>query len=275
MELAGRVAVVTGGGSGIGRALSLALAARGCAGVVIADVDEEAAQATATDVEAGGVPALAVGCDVGDPMQVDGLLHLAAERFGTVHLVCNNAGILRSGAAWETTLEEWDATFAVNVWGVVNGVRTFVPHLIEQGEGHVVNTASLAGLTSSPGLAAYNASKHAVVALSETLHRDLLASGHVGVGVSVVCPGLVSTPIVEDPVTRSGQTDVGRMIGEALAERIPSSMPPEEVAAAVLAAVEEGRFYVLTHPEQTSAMVQQRLGDIVDGRVPEVSASPG
>ncbi len=274
MELAGRVAVVTGGGSGIGRALCLALAARGCAGVVVADLDEASAQAVAHEVESAGGAALAVGCDVGDPMQVDGLLHLAMERFGTVHLVCNNAGILRSGAAWETTLEEWDATFAVNVWGVVNGVRTFVPHLIAQGEGHVVNTASLAGLTSSPGLAAYNASKHAVVALSETLHRDLIISGHTGVGVSVLCPGLVSTPIVDDPATRSGQTDVGRMIGEALAERIPTSMPPEEVAAAVVVAVEDDRFYVLTHPEQTVAMVGQRLGDVIDGRVPGPSASP-
>lgn len=274
MELAGRVAVVTGGGSGIGRALCLALAARGCAGVVVADLDEEAARAVAGEVEVAGGSALVVGCDVGDPMQVDGLLHLAVERFGTVHLVCNNAGILRSGAAWETTLEEWDATFAVNVWGVVNGVRTFVPHLIAQGEGHVVNTASLAGLTSSPGLAAYNASKHAVVALSETLHRDLLVSGHTGVGVSVLCPGLVATPIVDDPATRSGRTDVGRLIGEALAERIPASMPPEEVAAAVVAAVEDERFYVLTHPEQTVAMVQQRLGDVVEGRVPGPSASP-
>lgn len=274
MELAGRVAVVTGGGSGIGRALCLALAARGCAGVVVADLDEEAAQAVAGEVEVAGGSALAVGCDVGDPMQVDGLLHLAVERFGTVHLVCNNAGILRSGAAWETTLEEWDATFAVNVWGVVNGVRTFVPHLIAQGEGHVVNTASLAGLTSSPGLAAYNASKHAVVAYSETLHRDLLVSGHTGVGVSVLCPGLVATAIVDDPVTRSGQTDVGRLIGAALAERIPTSMAPEEVATAVVAAVEDGRFYVLTHPEQTVAMVQQRLGDLIEGRVPGPSASP-
>ena len=275
MELAGRVAVVTGGGSGIGRALCLALAARRCAGVVVADLDEEAAQAVAQEVEATGATALAVACDVGDPMQVDGLLHLALERFGSVHLVCNNAGILRSGAAWETTLEEWDATFAVNVWGVVNGVRTFVPHLIEQGEGHVVNTASLAGLTSAPGLAAYNASKHAVVAISETLHRDLLGSGHTGVGVSVVCPGLVATPIVDDPVTRSGQTDVGRMIGEALAERIPTSMPPEEVAALVLDAVEEGRFYVLTHPEQSVPMVQQRFDEIVGGRPPAPSPAPG
>ena len=274
MELRGRVAVVTGGGSGIGRALCLAFAAEGCAGVVVVDIDEAAAEAVATEVEAAGAEALAVACDVGDPGQVDGVRDLAVRRFGTVHLVCNNAGILRSGATWETTLEEWDATFAVNVWGVVNGVRTFVPHLIAQGEGHVVNTASLAGLTAAPGLAAYNASKHAVVALSETLHRDLLVSGHAGVGVSVVCPGLVATPIVDDPVTRSGRTDVGRLIGEALAERIPTSMAPEEVAAAVVASVEDGRFYVLTHPEQTIAMVQQRFDDLVQGRVPAPGASP-
>lgn len=274
MELGGRVVVVTGGGSGIGRALCLAFAAEGCAGVVVADIDEEAAQAVATDVEAAGAAAMAVACDVGDPMQVDGLLHLAIERFGTVHVVCNNAGILRSGAAWETTLEEWDATFAVNVWGVVNGVRTFVPHLIAQGEGHVVNTASLAGLTTNPGLAAYNVSKHAVVALTETLQRDLVLSGHAGVGVSVVCPGFVSTPIVDDPVTRSGTSDLGRMIGDVLAASIPTGMAPEAVAAKVVAAVKEGRFYVLTHPEQTIPMVEQRFGDIVEGRVPGASASP-
>lgn len=273
MQLSGRVAVVTGGGSGIGRALCLALAEH-CAAVVVADLDEEAAQAVAEEVVAAGAGALSVACDVGDPMQVDGLLHLAVERFGTVHLVCNNAGILRSGVAWETTLEEWDATFAVNVWGVVNGVRTFVPHLIEQGEGHIVNTASLAGLTTNPGLAAYNVSKHAVVALSETLHRDLLLSGHAGVGVSVVCPGFVRTPIVDDPVTRSATSEVGRMIGEVLQAAIPESMDPAVVAAAVVEAVEAGTFYVLTHPEQTIPMVEQRLRDIVDGRVPGASASP-
>ena len=268
MELRGRVGVVTGGGSGIGRALCLALAAEGCAGVVVVDLDEAAAEAVAAEVEAAGAPGLAVACDVGDPAQVDGVRDLAVRRFGTVHLVCNNAGILRSGAAWETTLEEWDATFAVNVWGVVNGVRTFVPHLIEQGEGHVVNTASLAGLTTTPGLAAYNASKHAVVAISETLHRDLAACGHDGVGVSVLCPGLVATPIVDDPVTRTGRTEVGRTIGELLAGALPTSMAPEEVAAAVVAAVTTGRFYVLTHPDQTIPRVQARLGDIVEGRSP-------
>ncbi len=274
MELSGRVAVVTGGGSGIGRALCLALAEKGCAGVVVADIDEEAAQRVVAEVEAAGVDALAVACDVGDPMQVDGLLHLSLERFGAVHLVCNNAGILRSGSAWETTLEEWDATFAVNVWGVVNGVRTFVPHLIAQGEGHVVNTASLAGLTTNPGLAAYNVSKHAVVALSETLHRDLLLSGHAGIGVSVLCPGIVNTPIVDDPITRSTTSEVGRMIGDLLAASIPTSMDPADVAAAVVDAVEAGTFYVLTHPEQTIPMVTQRLGEIVEGRNPGASATP-
>jgi NAD(P)-dependent dehydrogenase (short-subunit alcohol dehydrogenase family) len=268
MELRGRVAVVTGGGSGIGRALCLAFAAEGCAGVVVVDIDEAAAEAVATEVEAAGAEALAVACDVGDPGQVDGVRDLAVRRFGTVHLVCNNAGILRSGATWETTLEEWDATFAVNVWGVVNGVRTFVPHLIEQGEGHVVNTASLAGLTTNPGLAAYNASKHAVVAISETLHRDLALSGHVGVGVSVLCPGFVATPIVDDPVTRAGRTEIGRLIGEALATSVPTSMDPAEVATAVVAAVRDDRFYVLTHPEQTIPMVRARLDGIVEGRSP-------
>lgn len=273
MELRGRVAVVTGGGSGIGRALSLALAEAGCAGVVVVDIDEAAAEAVAAEVEAAGAASLAVAADVGDPAQVDGVRDLAVRRFGTVHLVCNNAGILRSGATWETTLEEWDATFSVNVWGVVNGIRTFVPHLIAQGEGHVVNTASLAGLTTNPGLAAYNASKHAVVAISETLQRDLALSGHAGVGVSVLCPGFVATPIADDPATRSGSTDLGRMIGEVLASSIPTSMDPAAVAGAVVAAVEAGRFYVVTHPDQTIPMVQLRLGDIVEGRTPGQAAS--
>jgi NAD(P)-dependent dehydrogenase (short-subunit alcohol dehydrogenase family) len=268
MELREKVAVVTGGGSGIGRALCLALAAEGCAGVVVADLDEAAAEAVAAEVEAAGAAALAVACDVGDPAQVDGVRDLAVRRFGTVHLICNNAGILRSGAAWETTLSEWDATFSVNVWGVVNGIRTFVPHLIAQGEGHVVNTASLAGLTTNPGLAAYNASKHAVVAITETLHRDLALCGHEGVGVSVLCPGFVATAIADDPVTRTGSTEVGRLIGEVLATAVPVSMDPAEVAGAVVAAVREGRFYVLTHPDQTIPMVQARLGDIVEGRAP-------
>lgn len=275
MQLSGRVAVVTGGGSGIGRALCLAFAGAGCAGVVVADVDEAAAQAVAEEAGAAGVEALAVACDVGDPMQVDGLAHLAVERFGAVHVLCNNAGILRSGVAWETTLEEWDATLSANVWGVINGIRSFVPLLIEQGEGHVVNTASLAGLTTNPGLAAYNVSKHAVVALSETLYRDLSLSGITGVGVSVLCPGFVATPIADDPASRSGRTELGRMIGELLRASIPASMDPVEVAASVVDAIGTGAFYVLTHPDETIPRVTERLEDIVEGRLPGGTVEAG
>lgn len=276
MELSGRVVVVTGGGSGIGRALCRAFGQAGCAGVVVADVDGGAAEAVATEVEqvGSGTAAIAVRCDVADPNQVELLREAAVERFGAVHVVCNNAGILRSGAAWETTLEEWDAVLGVNLWGVVNGIRSFVPLFVDQGEGHVVNTASLAGLTSNPGLAAYTVSKHAVVALSETLHRDLLISGATGVGVSVLCPGVVATSIMDDPITHAATTEVGKLVGDALAQAVRAGTDPAEVAAAVVEAVEAGTFYVLTHPDQTIPMVRQRLDDIVEGRVPGASASP-
>lgn len=271
MELGGKVAVVTGGGSGIGRALCLALAEAGCAGVVVADLDEGAAASVAGEVGSVG---LALRCDVADPNDVELVREATLERFGAVHVVCNNAGILRSGTAWETSLEDWDATLAANVWGVVNGIRSFVPLFIDQGEGHVVNTASLAGLTSNPGLSAYTVSKHAVVALSETLHRDLVLSGAAGVGVSVLCPGVVATGLMDDPVTHAATSEIAAMVGGALAEAIKTGTDPAEVARAVVDAVQAGTFYVLTHPDQTVPMVRQRMEDILEVRVPAPSASP-
>lgn len=170
-ELRGKVAVVTGGASGIGLALGTACAVEGMR-VVLADIEAGALEQAAASLPAGA-EVEAVVCDVSDAAQVDALRDRALERFGAVHLVANNAGVSAGGPTWEHTLEDWEWVLGVNLWGVIHGVRTFTPLLIEQGEGHIVNTASMAGLISAPYMAAYTVSKHAVVALSETLFSDL------------------------------------------------------------------------------------------------------
>lgn len=256
-DLGGKVAVVTGGGSGIGRSLARAFAAAGCS-VAVADVDSERASAVAEEVGGAGF-----ACDVADPAAVERLAGEVVASLGGVHVLCNNAGVALSGTSWETPLEEWHRLMDVNLWGVVHGIRTFVPRFIAQGEGHVVNTASLAGLTIAPGLAAYGVSKHAVVALSELLARDLEASGATGVGVTALCPGFVRTSLMEDPRSYTAATDVGRMIGQALVGGVEAGLDPDDVAEAVVDAVRHGRPFVLTEPT-TKDQVRARAQTVLD-----------
>ncbi|MGH7308636.1 MAG: SDR family NAD(P)-dependent oxidoreductase, partial [Candidatus Rokuibacteriota bacterium] len=190
--LSGRVGVVTGGGSGIGRALAEALAREGMR-LVVADVDESGMAATVAAIRAGGGEAIAVRTDVSDLEQVRALADRAWAAFGGVHVLCNNAGVAVWGGLETATQRDWQWVLGVNLWGVIHGLLAFLPRMIDQGQGgHVVNTASMAGLIASQGLGVYNTSKYAVVGLSETLAKDLRP---YGIGVSVLCPMGVATGI--------------------------------------------------------------------------------
>jgi NAD(P)-dependent dehydrogenase (short-subunit alcohol dehydrogenase family) len=269
--LRGKVAVITGGASGIGRSVAERCAAESMK-VVLADIEESPLILTAGTLESSGAEVEAVVADVSNGSDVEALRDRALERFGAVHLVHNNAGVGVGGLLWTVPTADWKWILGVNLWGVINGIRTFVPLLIEQGEGHVVNTASLAGLTSPGLLGPYNATKHAVVTISETLYRDLRVIG-TSVGVSVLCPGFVRTYIAESERNRPGWAPVSE--DDALAEAsrvmvrqmVEGGIEPSQVADRVIDAVRTDTFYVLTH-EVSRSMVEARMRDILEGRSP-------
>jgi NAD(P)-dependent dehydrogenase (short-subunit alcohol dehydrogenase family) len=281
-ELRGKVAVITGAASGIGRAVTEACAAAGMK-VVLADIEEPALAAAERALAGQGAEVLAVATDVAEPGDVEALAQRAVERFGAVHLVHNNAGVGAGGLSWELPLANWRWVLSVNLWGVIHGVRTFVPLMLEQGdEGHVVNTASLAGLTSTPFLAPYSVSKHGVVTLSETLHKELALQG-AKVKVSVLCPGLVRTQIGASSRNRQAQYQneltedaaaVDAMASGAFQQLLDSGIDPVAVASQVLDAVRQERFWVLTHPE-ADPMIRARADDILERRNPTPQFFPG
>ena len=256
-QLKAGTAVVTGAGSGIGRALALAFAREGMR-LALADIDEAAARETLDDAGGGGI---AMRVDVSREEDV----RRFAESVGAVQVVCNNAGVSPLGAAWEMSARDWEWIMGVNLWGVIHGVRAFVPRLIAQNEGHLVNTASVAGLISPPGMAAYNVTKHAVVALSETLHHDLRERGSA-VGVSVLCPAYVPTRIAE---FRSGDKSPGTLAKEAMMKKAVAAgkLSADDVAAAVVKAVKENRFYILTHPKIKGA-IRALMEDVIEEKAP-------
>jgi NAD(P)-dependent dehydrogenase (short-subunit alcohol dehydrogenase family) len=269
-QLGGKVAVVTGGASGLGRAMALAFASEGMH-VALADVDETGLTQTGKDVAACGMKSLSMRVDVSKAAEVEAFAEKSARELGAIHLVCNNAGVALSGALWETSEAEWQWILGVNLLGVVHGVRTFAPRLIAQDEGHIVNTASVAGLISPPGMGAYCVSKHAVVTLSEALHHDLRERGS-RVGVSVLCPAYVPTGIADSE--RNSPTKViakskERLAKEAALKKAVASgkLSADDVARAVVAAVKENRFYVLTHPGIKGA-VRARMEDVLEERTP-------
>jgi NAD(P)-dependent dehydrogenase (short-subunit alcohol dehydrogenase family) len=251
-DFAGKVAVVTGAASGIGRAFAQRWADEGMK-VVLADVEVDPLDVARAELEAAGTEVLAVPTDVADPAQVDALADATLERFGAVHLVCNNAGVGGGGPSWEVSQEDWDWVLGVNLWGVIHGIRAFVPHLVAQDEGHVVNTASIAGFAYAPMMGPYNASKAAVVAISETLKAELELQGSK-VGVTVVCPGWVNTRIFESDRNRPGgpierEDDLVTMARSAMAGVLAAGKDPSEVADLVAAAVRDRTPHVFTGDE--------------------------
>ncbi len=268
----GRVAVVTGAASGIGRALAERFAAEGMK-VVLADVEDEPLQATAREMTAAGATVLPVRTDVSRLADIEALAERAWSAYGAVHVVCNNAGVSAGGMVWEGTPAEWEWVVGVNLWGVIHGVRVFVPRMLAGGdEGHVVNTASVAGLVAGPGMGPYNVTKFAVVALSETLHHDLALTG-ARIRVSVLCPAWVSTRIVD--ADRNRPASLGTRAPDPAFENlremarglVAAGLPPARVAELVLAAIRDQRLYVLTHPEFTPVL-RQRVEALLDGRNP-------
>ncbi len=282
-ELKGKTAVVTGAAAGIGRAMAEAFARKGMR-LVLADRDAEGLLGAAEAVSGLGARALSVPTDVTKAADVAKLAASAFDEMGAVHLLCNNAGVLgRILPSWQQPLENWRWVFDVNVQGVVNGIHAFLPRMIEQGEeGYVLNTGSIAGLITGPFFAPYNASKHAVVALSECLHHELRALGS-RIEVGVLCPGWVNTGLAE--IERKLPQELRALNAEeeaaeavaardaSVREMIADSVSPTDIAAGVVDAVEQGRFYVFPHPERL-ADVESRMRDIVAARDPAFPPRP-
>jgi NADP-dependent 3-hydroxy acid dehydrogenase YdfG len=270
----GKVAVITGAGSGFGREFALKGAALGMK-LVLADVDAAALDASLARVRAQGADAIAVLTDVSNAAQVDALAQSALNAFGGVHLLFNNAGVGAGGFIWENSANDWQWVFGVNVMGVVNGLRAFTPIMLKQDEpAHIVNTASVAGLLAAPAMGVYNASKHAVVAITETLYHDLrLAGGPVG--VSLLCPAFVPTGIADAERSRpttlandSPYTASQKLAARQLARAVEGGkLTARDVAELTFDAIREGRFYVITHPAIMPS-VQLRLDDIAQLRNP-------
>jgi NAD(P)-dependent dehydrogenase (short-subunit alcohol dehydrogenase family) len=272
-ELSGRTAVVTGAASGIGRALTRRLLREGMR-VALADVEIGPLEAAAAAMaEEFGVDAVtAVRTDVTDAAAVERLADDAAARLGPVRLVCANAGVTTSGAIWDSTADDWAWLWRVNVLGVVHAVRTFVPRMIATGEpAHVCITGSLAGYLNQPGFGAYNASKHAVTAIAETLAADLAEAGHP-IGVTIVAPWFVRTRLPQSARNRpadladvAAPTEFLQRIWATLTPYRDLSQTPEEVADLAVDAVRDGRFSVFPF-EPSVAAVRARFEAVLDGR---------
>ncbi len=277
-QLEGRVAVVTGAASGIGRALAERLGAEGMR-VVASDVDAAALRETVAELEQRSIPARGVVADVSSADEVQRLAEATLEAFGGVHVLCNNAGVFAGGLCWEAPLSDYEWVWSVNTRGVLHGIRSFVPILLEQGQpAHVVNVASMAAVTSGPLSAAYFMSKHAVLALSESLLHELRMKS-APIGVSVVCPELVATRIAEAQRNRPEHLKRAdgplppetRSVEAAIRSATRNGVPPATIAARTLEAILEDRFYVLAPKSDPWRIASDRRArDLLLGRNPSM-----
>lgn len=277
-----KVAVVTGAASGIGRGMAETFVAAGMK-VVLSDIESDALDQTIRSLRDAGADVLAMRTDVSRPEQVDELARQTLKKYGAVHVLCNNAGIatgVGGGASWKSSLNDWHWILGVNLMGVVHGIRSFLPVMIEQDtEAHIVNTASLAGLIPSSAL--YGTTKFAVVGLSESTYLELQRGGHKP-KMSVLCPGFVDTNIIDSERNRPAeftdqtprQAPPDEAFREWFSELLKNSLSPREVGKHVLAAIREERFYILTHPEW-NPLIEQRMKDILSGNNPTLRPLPG
>ncbi|MCF3948726.1 SDR family oxidoreductase [Acidiphilium sp. AL] len=269
-----RVAVITGAGSGFGREFARIAAARGMK-LALADIEANALDAIAGKLESADARVLHRRLDVSDAAAMEHFADTVFAEFGAVHLLFNNAGVGIGGLIWEHSVKDWQWVLSVNLWGVIHGIRCFVPRMIAGNDaGHIVNTASVAGLLSAQTMGPYNVSKHGVVTLSETLFQDLRISGSK-LGVTVLCPAFVDTGIKDagrnrpaDLSNAAPPTESQRRAEEQTRKAVTSGrMSAADVAAKTFAAIEENRFYCLTHPRILGA-VELRLQDILAQRNP-------
>ena len=279
-DFKGKTAVLTGAGSGFGLECAR-IGARLGMNLVLVDIQQDALDAATAEAQAAGAQVLARQVDVSNAEAMEALALAAKERFGAPHLVFNNAGVGAGGLVWENTVKDWEWVLGVNLWGVVHGVRLFTPMMLEAAakdpayQGHIVNTASMAGLLNPPNMGVYNVSKHAVVSLSETLYQDLsLVTDQVS--ASVLCPFFVATGINQSHRNRpAGLTDAdetltpSQMIGKAMTDKAVGSgkVTAAQVAQKVFDAVAANQFYIYSHPKAIGS-VQTRLEDLLQARNP-------
>jgi NAD(P)-dependent dehydrogenase (short-subunit alcohol dehydrogenase family) len=277
-EFKGRTAVITGAGSGFGLEVARIAAARGM-NLVLLDVQQDALDTARAELEAAGAQVLAQRVDVSSEAQMTELAGAVWARFGAPHFVFNNAGVGSGGLIWENTVKDWDWVLGVNLWGVIHGVRLFTPMMLAAAQadpawrGHIVNTASMAGLLTPPNMGVYNVSKHAVVALTETLYQDLrLVSDQIG--ASVLCPYFVATGIHQSERNRPpGMADekptASQLINQVMTGKAVTSgkVTAAQVAQKVFDALESDRFYIFSHPHALGN-VQTRMEDVLQVRNP-------